>query len=81
MLRSLDDLRALRPDLGFALYAMTPKGTVTLEIHDENENVFTFKDVSEAAVIDAAFPEPAPVAPPASPPTMADFKPPSNVFD
>jgi hypothetical protein len=54
---TLDELRALLPALGFALYAYTPGGPVTLEVHAA-EGVFTFTGPTEAAVIDAAFPQP-----------------------
>lgn len=60
-MRTLDDLRAARPDLGFALYAYEPGGVVTLEVHMGGD-VFSFTAESEAAVVQAAFP-PAPPAP------------------
>jgi hypothetical protein len=58
---SLDDLRALRPDLSVALYAMTPGQGVTLEIYHEG-GVYSFKGLTVADAILAAFPpqEPAP---------------------
>lgn len=56
---TLDDLRAARPGLGFALYAMEPGGGVTLEVHD-GERLFTFKGSTEEAAIAVAFPPPAP---------------------
>jgi hypothetical protein len=52
---SLDDLRALRPDLSLALYAMTPGGPVTLEIYHEGQ-VYSFSAPTEADAILAAFP-------------------------
>lgn len=58
----LDDLRALHPHLGFALYAYEPGGPVTLEIHDGG-HVFQFRAPTEAAVLATAFPpEPEPDA-------------------
>lgn len=67
--RSLDDLRAERPELGFALYAITPGEPVTLEVHAPDGDVFTFHGPTEQAAIDRAFPpktpeEPAPTPPP-----------------
>ncbi len=64
---SLDDLRALRPDLSFALYAMTPGQPVTLEIYHDGQ-VYTFSGATEADAILAAFPpkpveEPKPATP------------------
>lgn len=52
---SLDDLRALRPDLSFALYAMTPGQDVTLEIYHEGQ-VYSFAGATVADAILAAFP-------------------------
>jgi hypothetical protein len=53
---TLDELRALLPDLGFAVYAYDPRGPVTLEVHAA-EGVFTFTAASEQAAIAAAFPQ------------------------
>jgi hypothetical protein len=81
----LDDLRAARPDLALAVYAMEPGRSVTLEIYDGGQ-VYTFKGETEADAILAAFPAPAtddpydprPVAPPApSPPQLPD----RSIFD
>lgn len=56
MLRpSLDDLRALRPDLSFALFAMTPGEGVTLEIYHGGE-VYPFRGATVADAILEAFP-------------------------
>ena len=66
---SLDELRKQYPGLGFALYAMTPGGTVTLEVLDGGE-VYTFTGPTAQAAINAAFPASLP-----EPPT------PDNVFD
>lgn len=52
---SLDDLRALRPDLGFALFAMVPGEGVTLEIYHVG-HVYPFKGATVADAILAAFP-------------------------
>ena len=66
---SLDELRALRPDLSFALFAMTPGADVTLEIYHDGQ-VYSFKGATEADAILAAFPaapqQEAPPAPEAS---------------
>lgn len=72
---SLDDLRAARPDLSFALYAMTPGAEVTLEIYHGGQ-VYTFKGATVADAILAAFPSEA--AQDASPPPPAT---PDSVFD
>lgn len=63
-MRSLDDLRAENPTLGFAVYAYRPRAPVVLEIHDEDGNVFAFEGDTLAECIAAAFPEepPTPVA-------------------
>lgn len=61
---SLDDLRALRPDLSLALYAMTPGGPVTLEIYHDGQ-VYTFSGATVAEAILEAFP-PKPAAAPAT---------------
>ena len=60
---SLDDARAANPELGFAIYCMTPGGPVTLEIFDPDGQVYRFDGPSEAAVLADAFP-PEPPAPP-----------------
>lgn len=52
---SLDDLRAERPDLSFALFAMDPGLPVTLEIYHAGQ-VYTFSGATEADAILAAFP-------------------------
>lgn len=65
---SLDDLRAAHPDLGFALYAIEPHGTVTLEVHTPIGDVFTYEGKTAAAAIQVAFPPDVP-------------KEPTNVFD
>jgi hypothetical protein len=71
--RSLDDLRAEHPALGFALYAITPGEPVTLEVHTPDDDVFAFHGPTEQAAIDQAFP---PVAPEEPAPT-----PPPSIFD
>ena len=53
---TLDDARAARPDLGFALYALEPGQPVTLEIMDGDQNLFTFKGATEAECLARAFP-------------------------
>lgn len=55
MRRSLDDIRAERPELGLALYAYDPGGIVTLEVLHGGET-FTFTGATESDVINAAFP-------------------------
>jgi hypothetical protein len=73
---SLDDLRALRPDLGFALFAMEPGRGVTLEIYHDGQ-VYAFKGATVAEAILAAFPPDIPDADdaPAEPAT------PDSIFD
>lgn len=66
---TLDDLRALHPQLGFAVYCITPGEPVTLEVYN-GEDVFSFTGATEQEAIDRAFP-PEPVAPEPAP----------NVFD
>lgn len=74
---SLDDLRAQYPHLGFAVYALTPGGVVTFEIHTPDSKVFSFEGPTLNAAVLVAFPpeEIAALPPPAAPPE------PINVFD
>jgi hypothetical protein len=67
---SLDDLRAARPDLSLAVYAMDPGQGVTLEIHHDG-HVYTFKGETVADAILAAFPPP-PEEQPATPDSIFD---------
>lgn len=52
---SLDDLRAARPGLSFALYAMDPGLPVKLEIYHAGE-VYSFTGETVSDAILAAFP-------------------------
>lgn len=52
---TLDEARAARPELGFALYAMEPGGEVVLEVFADGD-VFTFRGESEDEVLSIAFP-------------------------
>lgn len=61
--RNLAEARRLHPDLGFALYALEPRGAVTLEVLD-GETSHTFVGVTEAEAWSAAFPGAAPDEPP-----------------
>lgn len=54
---SLDDLRQLRPDLSFALFAMDSGADVTLEIYHDGQ-VYPFRGATVADAILAAFPPP-----------------------
>lgn len=72
---SLDDLRAARPDLALAVYAMEPGGVVTLEIYDGGQ-VYAFQGATEADAILAAFPQEA--APPSPEPPQP---PETSIFD
>lgn len=81
---TLDDARAARPDLGFALYALEPGQPVTLEIMDGDQNLFALKGATEAECLARAFPREAqflqlqelaeaiPDKPPPSAPTLFD---------
>jgi len=51
----LDDLRAARPDLSFALYAMDPGLPVKLEIYHDG-HVYPFEGATVADAILSAFP-------------------------
>lgn len=62
----LHQIRADNPELGFALYAMTPGEPVTLEVHTPDGQVFTFIGATATAALDTAFP-PAPVTPAETP--------------
>ena len=68
---SLDEARAANPDLGFALYAMTPGGPVTLEIFDPDGQVYRFDGPAEADVMAQAFP----------PDIDIPISPPTDIFD
>lgn len=70
---SLDDLRALRPDLSLALFAMTPGEAVTLEIYHDGV-VYPFTGATVAEAILAAFPPDSAqeTAPPATPDSIFD---------
>jgi hypothetical protein len=68
---SLDDLRALRPDLAVALFAMDPGQGVTLEIYHEG-HVYPFKGATVADAILAAFPPAPETAPPPQPDSIFD---------
>lgn len=52
---TFDELRAERPDLGFAVYAYEPDGPVTLEVLAA-EGQFTFRGPTLADAIETAFP-------------------------
>lgn len=56
--RSIDEARTGAPHLGFAVYALEPAGTVTLEILDDGQS-FTFVGATEAEAWERAFPGPA----------------------
>lgn len=71
----LDAVRAAFPKLGLALYAYTPGGPMTLEIHAEGQT-FSFTGPTEAALVRRAFPSLRPPPEPAPEPT-----PTTNVFD
>lgn len=55
---SLDDLRAANPGLGFAVYAYTPGGPVTLEVLLPSGETYTFLGETMAEAIARAFPPP-----------------------
>lgn len=65
----LDLLRAAKPDLGFAIYAMEPGGLVTFEVHAGGE-VYTFVGETLEAAMTTAFP--VSVEPPAPEPAVAE---------
>ncbi len=54
--RDFDELRSAFPHLGFALYALEPGGSVELEIHASDGQIFPFRGPTLAAVLRAAFP-------------------------
>ncbi|RUP22326.1 hypothetical protein [Methylobacterium sp.] len=63
--RSLDEARRLYPAIGFALYAMDPKGPVTLELLDpevSDQIPLSWTAATEARVWEQAFP-PTPIEP------------------
>lgn len=69
---TLDDARAAFPKLGLALYAYEPGGPITLEVHANDGQTFSFTGPTEAAVIARAFPSLQPPEP---------DQPQPNVFD
>jgi hypothetical protein len=75
----LDELRSLRPHLGFALYALDPGGDVTFEVYD-GDQVFTFTGPTSEAAIEKAFPPPVPLAP-EEPPAPEPPPPTPSIFD
>jgi hypothetical protein len=58
-----DEIRAANPELGFGLYALTPKGDVTLEIYTPDEQTFSFAGPDLETVLMLAFPPDARVEP------------------
>lgn len=69
---SLDELRTLRPDLAFALFAMEPGQGVTLEIYHGDE-VYPFRGETVADAILSAFPpKPEETPAPATPDSIFD---------
>lgn len=68
---TFDEIRAAHPDLMLAIYAMTPRGPVTLEVITEDGTVYPFQGETAQQAIDTAFP-------PAQP---AAVEPETNVFD
>lgn len=67
---TIDDLRALHPQLRLALYAYEPGGDVTFEVIGPDDEVFSFTGATAQDAIERAFP-PEPAAPEPAP----------NVFD
>lgn len=61
---TFDELRAAYPALGFAVYAYEPGGGVVLEVID-GQSVFTFRGLTLAAAVAAAFPKAPEPEPPA----------------
>lgn len=78
--RSLDEARSLYPDLGFTLYAQTPRGGVTLEIID-GDKTFAWTETSEARVWGVAFPVDEPETVPDVSDLSAETPPLPSVFD
>lgn len=78
--RSLDEARRLRPDLGFSVYAIEPRGAVTLEVLDA-EKSFTFTGATEAEVWAVAFPVDEPPFVPEPSDLSADKTSSTSVFD
>lgn len=54
---TLDHLRAKYPHLGFAVYAYTPGGPVTLECINQDGATFKFSGRTEDEAIRTGFPE------------------------
>lgn len=67
MIEAFDLVRSSFPQLGLAIYALTPGAEVTLEIHDADGQVYTFKAPTAQECLQVAFPqapaEPQPAAP------------------
>lgn len=64
-MKTLDELRARYPSLGFGLYALDPDGPVTLETYTADGQVFAFRAATAEAAIALAFPEDDPAPEPA----------------
>lgn len=69
---SLDELRTLMPELGFAVYAMEPHGLVTLEVYAPDGQVYSFAAPTEVEAIRKVFP-------PAAAPKVLSTE--ANVFE
>lgn len=54
---TLDDVRAARPYMGFAVYAYTPGGPVTIEVHAPGGEIFSATGPTEAAALSSLFPD------------------------
>lgn len=70
-----DALRAEQPDLAINLYAMTPRGVVTLEIITPDGDSFTWSAETAAEAYLLAFPEPVAAEP------VPEPAPTGNIFD
>lgn len=53
----LDDLRNRFPELGFSVFAMEPRGVVTLEIYTPDGEVYSFVANTMSEAISKAFPK------------------------
>jgi hypothetical protein len=72
IVEAFDLVRSTFPNLGLALYALTPGAEVTLEIHDADGQLYTFKAPTAEECLQVAFPAQPQQTEPAAPPGIFD---------
>lgn len=72
----LDELRSENPALGFALYAMEPRGAVTFEVYTPDGGTYAFVGATAEEAMNLAFP-----VGDTSAPANSDAEEPASIFD